>query len=60
MDNSITTEDWKLLLRFVLAQRLEMNAIESALKSANVLTDSQIKDIRVQASDTAKAWTATG
>jgi hypothetical protein len=58
VDNSVSTEDWKLLLRFVLAQRLEMNAIESALKSANVLTDSQIKDIRVQASETAKAWTA--
>jgi hypothetical protein len=49
-------EEWTLLLRLVLAQRLEMNAMQSALKDAKVLTDSQIREIRVQAAATAAAW----
>ena len=56
--NSVTVEEWRELLRLVLAQRLEMNAIESALKNARILTSGQIKEIRTQASDTAKAWSA--
>ena len=51
-------EEWRLLLRFVLAQRLELNAIESALKNSKILTEAQIKEIRAQASQTAKAWSS--
>jgi hypothetical protein len=51
MDN-VTTEEWRQLLRLLLAQRLEINAIESDLKTAGILTDAQIKEIRTQASDT--------
>ena len=54
----VTTADWRQLLRLLLAQRLEMNAIESALKNAQVLTDAQIKAIRTQASETATAWSS--
>ena len=54
----MTRESWTELLRLVLAQRLEMNAIESALKRAGALTDAEIKAIRTQASETAKAWSA--
>jgi hypothetical protein len=57
MDN-VTTTEWRQLLRLLLAQRLELNAIESALKNARVLTDGQLKEIRQQASDTAKAWSS--
>jgi hypothetical protein len=57
MDN-ITAGEWKQLLRLILAQRLEINAIESALKRAHVLTDAELKQIRTQASDTAKAWSS--
>jgi len=57
MDN-VTTVEWRQLLRLLLSQRLEINAIESALKTAGVLTDAQIKEIRTQASDTAKAWSS--
>ena len=57
MDN-VTIAEWRLLLRLVLAQRLEVNAIESALKRARALTDAEIKEIRAQASDTAKAWSS--
>ena len=46
------------LLRLLLAQRLELNAVESALKNAGVLTDVQLKAIRTQAADTAKAWSS--
>ena len=53
-------EEWRLLLRFVLAQRLEINAIESALKNSKILTDAQIKEIRKQALQTAKAWSSEG
>jgi hypothetical protein len=45
-----------LLLQLILAQRLEINAIESALKSAGVLADSQLQEIRLQASKAAEAW----
>ena len=48
----------KELLCLLLAQRLEINAIESALKKANVLTDWQVREIRKQATDTATAWTS--
>jgi len=54
----VTTGDWRQLLRLLLAQRLELNAIESALKNAGVLNDAQVKEIRTQASDTAKAWSS--
>jgi hypothetical protein len=57
MDNVIASE-WRLLLRLLLSQRLELNAIETALKNAQVLTDAQIKEIRRQASQTAKAWSS--
>lgn len=56
--DKITASEWKQLLRLVLAQRLEINAIESALKRAQVLTDAELKQIRTQASDTAKAWSS--
>jgi hypothetical protein len=56
--DKLTTAEWRLLLRLVLAQRLEINAIESALKRAKILTDAELKEIRAQASDTAKAWSA--
>jgi hypothetical protein len=52
----VTVDEWRQLLRLLLAQRLEMNAIESALKNAKVLTDAQLREIRSQASDTATAW----
>ena len=54
----MTTDEWRQLLTLFLSQRLEINAIESALKSANVLTETQIRDIRTQASDTAKTWSS--
>jgi hypothetical protein len=57
MDNP-TTGEWRQLLRLVLAQRLEINAIESALKRAKALTDVELREIRTQASDTAKAWSS--
>ena len=47
---------YRLLLQLILAQRLEINAIESALKSAGVLADSQLQEIRLQASKAAEAW----
>ena len=42
MDN-VTTWEWRQLLRLLLAQRLEINAIESALKRAQALTDAELK-----------------
>jgi len=57
MDN-ITAVEWRLLLRLLLSQRLELNAIESALKNSRILTEAQIKEIRRQAADTAKAWSS--
>jgi hypothetical protein len=57
MDN-VTNVEWRQLLALLLAQRLEINAIESALKAGGALTDTQIKDIRTQALDTANAWSS--
>ena len=57
MDN-VPTGDWRQLLRLLLSQRLEINAIESALRNANILTEAQTKEIRNQAWDTAKAWSS--
>ncbi len=57
MDN-LTAGNWKELLTILLAQRLEINALENALKAASILTAGQIKDIRAQATDTARAWTS--
>ncbi|MBZ5621092.1 MAG: hypothetical protein LAQ69_20555 [Acidobacteriia bacterium] len=54
----MTAAEWRELLRLLLSQRLEINAIESALRNAQILTDAQIKEIRVQASDTARAWSS--
>ena len=54
----MTTVEWKQLLTLLLSQRLEINAIESALKTAGILTDTQVKEIRTQALDTAKAWSS--
>jgi hypothetical protein len=54
----MTEREWKELLTLLLSQRLEINALESALKAANILTDAQIKEVRTQASDTAKAWSS--
>ncbi len=49
---------WRELLTILLAQRLEINALESALKNASILTGAQIREVRTQASDTAKAWSS--
>lgn len=54
----MTDNGWKELLTFLLSQRLEINAIESALKTASILTGAQIQEIRTQASDTARAWSS--
>jgi hypothetical protein len=39
----MTEGGWKELLTLLLSQRLEINAIESALKTASILTDAQVK-----------------
>jgi len=57
MDN-VTTAEWTQLLTLVLAQRLEINALGSALKRAGALTDAELKAIRQQASNTAAAWSS--
>ena len=57
MDQDMKGE-WRLLLRLMLSQRLEMSAIESVLIGAGVLTAEHLKEIRTQAADTAKAWSA--
>ena len=49
---------WRLLLRLLLSQRLQMNAIESVLIRAGVLTAEYLKAIRTPAADAAKAWSA--
>ena len=54
----MTDASWKELLRLLLSQRLELNAIENALKVANILSAAQIKEIRTQATDTATAWSS--
>lgn len=56
MDFEIDQGAYRLLLELVLAQRLEINVMESALKAAGVLTDSQIQEIRLQASKSAEVW----
>lgn len=53
-----TTAEWRLLLRLLLSQRLELNAIEGALIAGGVLTAAHLKEIRTQAADTAKAWSS--
>jgi hypothetical protein len=53
-----TTAEWRLLLRLLLSQRLELNAIEGTLIAGGVLTAAHLKEIRTQASDTAKAWSS--
>ena len=50
--------EWKQLLTILLSQRLEINALESALKSAGILTAAQTKEIRKQAMATAAAWSS--
>jgi len=55
---NVTRSEWRHLLRVLLAQRLELNAIESALKNARILTGAQIREIRRQTRDTAAAWSA--
>jgi len=54
----MTDAVWKELLRLLLSQRLELNAIENALKAANILSAAQIKEIRTQAANTATAWSS--
>ena len=56
--SDVTSGEWKQLLRLLLSQRLEINAIESALTSAQILTPAQIKSIRMHAMQTAKAWSS--
>jgi hypothetical protein len=46
------------LLRLLLAQRLEINALESVLTRAGVLTEAHLHEIRTQAAGTAKAWSS--
>jgi len=57
---NVKPDEWTQLLTLLLSQRLEMNAIESALKNASILTAAQIREIRIQAMNTAKAWSADG
>jgi hypothetical protein len=57
MEN-VTAGEWRQLLTLLLSQRLELNAMESALKNASILTGPQIKAIRTQARDTAQAWSS--
>ncbi|HTS31357.1 MAG TPA: hypothetical protein VMH81_36040 [Bryobacteraceae bacterium] len=57
MDNP-TAVEWRRLLTILLAQRLELNAIESALKNAGVVTGEKLKEIRTQATNTAAAWSS--
>jgi hypothetical protein len=56
--DTVSIQEWRQLLTLLLAQRLELNTIESALKTAGILTDDKIKEIRAQATDTAKAWSS--
>jgi len=54
----VTNDEWRQLLRLLLAQRLELNAIETAMKNASILTRDQIREIRTQAADTAAVWSS--
>jgi hypothetical protein len=56
MDQS--SAEWRTLLCLLLAQRLELNAIEGVLIASGALTEAHLKEIRQQASDTAKAWSS--
>jgi hypothetical protein len=56
MNNASNSE--RELLRLALAQRLELNAIESVLKRSKLLTDVELGEIRRQASETAIAWSS--
>ena len=56
--DSVAPKDWRELLRLLLAQRLELNAVESAVKMAGILTEQQMREIRTQALDTATAWSS--
>lgn len=56
--SNLKGEEWRLLLRLVLSQRLEINAIETALTTSRVLTEGQIKEIRKQASQAATSWSS--
>jgi len=53
---SPASDEWNVLLRLLLAQRLELNAVESAVVNANILNREQVKEIRRQARETAQAW----
>ena len=56
MSDLIDQDRYRLLLQLILAQRLEMNAIEEGLKGSGVLADSQVQEIRLQAWKTAENW----
>jgi hypothetical protein len=58
MTDDFTPARWKQLLTLLLAQRLELNAVESALKASGVLAEGQLREIRVQAQNTAQSWTS--
>ena len=53
-----TPQEWRQLLRLLLSQRLELNALEGALTRAGILTATHIHAIRTQATDTANAWSS--
>jgi hypothetical protein len=40
----MTPGEWRLLLRLMLAQRLELNAIEGALVASGALTEAHLRD----------------
>ena len=54
----ISPGHWRELLSFLLAQRLGLNAMESALQPAGILSVKEIPAIRAQAADTAQSWSA--
>lgn len=57
MDN-VSANEFRKLLRLLLAQRLELNAMETALKNASIVSDAQVREIRTQALNTAIAWSS--
>jgi hypothetical protein len=57
-DLAIPRSEWRQLLQLVLTQRLEINALGSALKRAASLTDAELRAIRTQAFNTAVAWSS--
>lgn len=54
----MTPVEWQELLALMLAQRLELNAIESALIHSGALTEVQLREIRTQVANTARAWSS--